>query len=744
MLVGYILTICSISSIETLRMPKDSSPTSQLQSSSSLSSTTAAPQLLTSSLTPLSSSVLSSSTQLPKLSSSKHSATQTSQSTKSWPNVGQHQGQQLTSTGGKQSGPINYYQYAQAPFYNFRSPMPSTTGSSSGSFSSLINNLISPFNKVISRRAANGKLFSLADQFNNPSSSNNNNALGSLEYSPSVANLEALNEAVNNVMLGFNGLQPQQANQLAGQLSSYLTGTDAGLKNGKKLLDFPKQWYKLLGEKLSGAGEAAYTATVPLKDTFMHTLKSFYSYIKPSRSQSSSSSPFADAANMVAAAAAAQESLLAGSLNGAGSQNQNNNNNNNNPKRRQSDSYSGYYYNINNKMPMPPTGSSINQQNYPTGRYHHGVYHGHHQHPQMQQSKSSMQPQGRLSSVSAKMNQIQSHGPNSGDMLTLDSQIHASSANGKHYYSSGHHMSKYSDPNIGKSPYDQVLNQVINAQIQGYNMNPKQPNALYQKSKEIFSRFTKKRVSYPQYNYNGNAGNSVPMMADYVHSYQPRLPSQTISKVANKLPTLPLIYNNGQQQQQQEQSQLKQSSSQQTSSHSQQPHHSQSKNSVKSASQAYYTQQPMNQNPFGIQPVYPPPSQPQSAGTASISSTSSPLSTITSVSMSMHQSIGTSYDNIDNVDPQHIQYLLPSNDKQMKNYLDELSGTGSSSSSSNNNNKNDLISSSSNNQESVVYYYDTQSIRQDQPNNQQSNNEPQSSTSQQQQDSEDSSNKKKK
>lgn len=683
---------------------------------------------------------LDSSTQLPKVASNKQSATQKSHLSKSWSNVNGHSssGQQLPSTGVKQSGPINYYQYAQAPFYNFRSPMPSSTGSSSGSFSSLINNLISPFNKVMSRRAANGKLFSLAEQFNNPST--NNNALGALEYSPSVANLEALNEAVNNVMLGFNGLQPQQANQLAGQLSSYLAGADAGLKNGKKLLDFPKQWYKLLGEKLSGAGEAAYTATVPLKDTFMHTLKSFYSYIKPSRSQSSSSSPFADAANMVAAAAAAQESLLAGSLNGASGQNQNSNGNNNNPKRRQSDSYSGYYFNINNnKMSMPPPGSSVNAQNYPTGRYNHGVYHGHHQQSQMQQSKSSMQqgPQGRLPSVNGKMNQIQSHGPNSGDMLTLDTQIHASSANGKHYYSSGHHMSKYSDPNIGKSPYDQVLNQVINAQIQGYNMNPKQPNALYQKSKEIFSRFTKKRVTYPQYNFNGNAGNSLPMMADYVHSYQPRLPSQTINKVANKLPTLPLIYNNGQQQ---EQSQLKQTNSQQQSAHAQQLQSHQSKNSVKSASQAYYTQQPINQNPFGIQPVYPPPSQPQSAGTASISSTSSPLSTITSVSMSMHQSIGTSYDNMDNVDPQHIQYLLPSNDKQMKNYLDEISG--SSSSSNSNNNKNDLISSSSNNQESVAYYYDAQSIRQDQPNNQQSNGE-QSSTSQQQ-DSEDSSNQKKK
>ncbi|OTF78641.1 hypothetical protein BLA29_010423, partial [Euroglyphus maynei] len=213
----------------------------------------------------------------------------------------------------------------------------------------------------MSRRVAGGKLFSLVDQFN--SNGNGNNVLANavaagsgLEYPGSVGNIEALNDAVNNVMMGLNGLQPNQANQLAGQLGSYLSaaaaasGIDANTKNGKKLIDFPKQWYKLLGEKLSGASEAAYTATVPLKESLMNTVKSFYSYIKPSRSQSAS--PFGDATNMIAAAAAAatsQDSLMTAaqnSLNAAtGGQNKNN------PKRRQSDSYTGYYYNNNINYP---------------------------------------------------------------------------------------------------------------------------------------------------------------------------------------------------------------------------------------------------------------------------------------------------------------------------------------------------------------------------------------------------------
>ncbi|KPM10890.1 hypothetical protein QR98_0094550 [Sarcoptes scabiei] len=275
------------------------------------------------------------------------------------------------------TGLINYFQFAQPPSYNYRQPFPSHQSSSS--FSSLMSNLLSPFNKVMSRRAAGNKLFSLADQFN-PKNLANFQAMknfqdGGGQYS--IGNIDALNEAVQNVMVGLNGLQPGQASQLAGQLGNYLSMVSSassvvnqqGNKQGKKLFEIPKHWYKLLGDKLSGASEAAYMATVPLKDSFMHTLKSFYSYIKPSRSQTES--PFGDPSQLLSsvasvassspssAASFAQDSTKLSKSITSKSTNQGMNQN---PKRRQSlDSYSTGYYS-NTKPNSPSSSANIHLQ----------------------------------------------------------------------------------------------------------------------------------------------------------------------------------------------------------------------------------------------------------------------------------------------------------------------------------------------------------------------------------------------
>ncbi|KAH9510694.1 hypothetical protein DERF_009203 [Dermatophagoides farinae] len=743
--------------------------TSAIDSSSddtSLSSTTAVP-LLSSSGSSLASTTVYST---PKASSYRSNHHQQEQK-KPWP---------------IQSGPINYYQLVKS--YNYPSPLPATSKSSpsqSSSISSLMSNIFSPFNKVMSRRVAGGKLFSLVDQFNSHGNSNNvlanaaaAAAAGSgLEYPGSVGNIEALNEAVNNVMMGLNGLQPNQANQLAGQLGSYLSaaaaasGIDASTKNGKKLFDFPKQWYKLLNEKLSGASEAAYSATVPLKESLMNTVKSFYSYIKPSRSQSSS--PFGDATSMIAeaaAAAASQDSLMTAAQNSLTSgQNQNN------PKRRQSDSYSGYYYNnINHPGKMIATSqqqhyqqayapqqlpSAAAYQQYSNGRYasHNGEYS-----PQSSLGYSNVkaQPTHQTSPVKSI----------NGEMIVMESQVSPSTV---------HNLKKQYIQYMGKQPiaatmnqpvfqmptqsssssseqqqsaakYDQMLSQMIQQSIkqsqqQLLNTNSpvssastpaaaigsKHPNALYQKSKEIISRFTKKRIPsqslQSQQQYAAATYNSIPMMNEY-GVFGQRLPSQTIAKVANKLPSLPLVYNSNSQQQQQRQQQQKTTSQQNTkqlqfSQQQQQSNRiestqslpssveSQQQSKAKNSQHSYYTQQPMNQSPYGIQPVYPPPQQQQQQHTSpqvipSSSSTVSPMITSTSVSISMHHSISSQYDDHDAGDQygdnmeqqQQVQYQPPSstNIDHLKSYLDvnnQNSNTGS-----------DI--SVQNNQGSVYYYYD--------------------------------------
>ncbi|XP_075585426.1 LOW QUALITY PROTEIN: uncharacterized protein LOC124494804 [Dermatophagoides farinae] len=749
--------------------------TSAIDSSSddtSLSSTTAVP-LLSSSGSSLASTTVYST---PKASSYRSNHHQQEQK-KPWP---------------IQSGPINYYQLVKS--YNYPAPIPATSKSSpsqSSSISSLMSNIFSPFNKVMSRRVAGGKLFSLVDQFNSHGNSNNvlanaaaAAAAGSgLEYPGSVGNIEALNEAVNNVMMGLNGLQPNQANQLAGQLGSYLSaaaaasGIDASTKNGKKLFDFPKQWYKLLNEKLSGASEAAYSATVPLKESLMNTVKSFYSYIKPSRSQSSS--PFGDATSMIAeaaAAAASQDSLMTAAQNSLTSgQNQNN------PKRRQSDSYSGYYYNnINHPGKMIATSqqqhyqqayapqqlpSAAAYQQYSNGRYasHNGEYS-----PQSSLGYSNVkaQPTHQTSPVKSI----------NGEMIVMESQVSPStvpqfektihSIYGQTTDRCHNESTSVSDANTiifiifgtttSAAKYDQMLSQMIQQSIkqsqqQLLNTNSpvssastppaaigsKHPNALYQKSKEIISRFTKKRIPsqslQSQQQYAAATYNSIPMMNEY-GVFGQRLPSQTIAKVANKLPSLPLVYNSNSQQQQQRQQQQK-TTSLPSSVESQQ----QSK--AKNSQHSYYTQQPMNQSPYGIQPVYPPPQQQQQQHTSpqvipSSSSTVSPMITSTSVSISMHHSISSQYDDHDAGDQygdnmeqqQQVQYQPPSstNIDHLKSYLDvnnQNSNTGS-----------DI--SVQNNQGSVYYYYDQPQQYQQQQQQQQQQHQQQSdqqSSSQQQQ-----------
>ena len=695
-----------------------------------------------------------------------------------------------------QSGPINYYQLAKS--YNYPSSLVSKSSPGQPpSLSSLMSNLFSPFNKVMSRRVAGGKLFSLVDQFNSNGNANNllANAAG-FEYPGSGGNLEALNDAVNNVMLGLNGLQPNQANQLAGQLGSYLSaaasasGIDASSKNGKKLLDFPKQWYKLLGEKLSGASEAAYSATVPFKESLMNTVKSFYSYIKPSRSQSAS--PFGDATSMIAAAAAAaasQDSLMTAaqnSLQAATSlQNQNN------PKRRQSDSYSGYYYNnINypNKMiaasqQQPHYQQAYAQQQLPSAaypQYSNGRYasHGGEYSPPSSSGYSNVKP---LSTHQASAVQ-----PINSEMMVMESQASPLTANNlkKQYIQymgkqpiattmnqpviqmPSQSTSSSSEQQQSAAKYDQMLSKMIQQSIQQTqqqllnNNSPatsastpqatgaKQPNVLYQKSKEIISRFTKKRIpsqslQSQSQQYAAATYNSIPMINEF-GGFGQRLPSQTIAKVTNKLPSLPLVYNTNSQQQQQNTQQLQFSKQQQQSNRIESTQNmpsvqSQQPTKSKNSQHSYYTKQPMNQSPYGIQPVYPSLQQQQqhTSPQGTSSSTASPMSTSTSVSISMHHSISSQYDDHDNdqygdnmeqlqQQQQQVQYQPQStNVDNLKSYLDTNPNLNTGS---------DI--SVQNNQGSVYYYYDQpQQYQHLQQQQQQQQSDQQLSSQQQQQQS---------
>lgn len=105
----------------------------------------------------------------------------------------------------------------------------------------------------------------------------------------SLASLNALNEAISSAMLGLGGSSPPAHQNTLNQVSSFLSANLG--KGSKKILDLPKQLYKAIGEKLSGAGEAAVSATLPLKDSLLGTLKSVYSYIKPARSSHAPDSP---------------------------------------------------------------------------------------------------------------------------------------------------------------------------------------------------------------------------------------------------------------------------------------------------------------------------------------------------------------------------------------------------------------------------------------------------------------------
>ena len=123
----------------------------------------------------------------------------------------------------------------------------------------------------------------------------NRNSLSVGEQQFNLNNIQAINDMIGSAVNAMGGnaaglaaIQPQllnAANQ-AGVMNQITTYFD----KGKRIFEIPKQLYKSIGEKISGASEVAVSASGTVKDSFMSSLKSFYNFLKPSRSSSSPAS----------------------------------------------------------------------------------------------------------------------------------------------------------------------------------------------------------------------------------------------------------------------------------------------------------------------------------------------------------------------------------------------------------------------------------------------------------------------
>ncbi|KAI2796082.1 hypothetical protein BLOT_016094 [Blomia tropicalis] len=169
-------------------------------------------------------------------------------------------------------------QYIQKPSYNIHSPIPSS------SINSLMNSIVGSFTNRMGKRS--GKINSLDNaMFTNLNAIPDSTMDSSGDQQFNMNNIQAINDMIGSALgtaLGpMQGQTPQINPTLMNSIGSFFS---SNLGKSKKILDLPKQLYKSLGEKISGAGEAAVSATVPIKESFLGTLKSFYSLLKPSRS----------------------------------------------------------------------------------------------------------------------------------------------------------------------------------------------------------------------------------------------------------------------------------------------------------------------------------------------------------------------------------------------------------------------------------------------------------------------------
>ncbi|KAH9402644.1 hypothetical protein TYRP_016177 [Tyrophagus putrescentiae] len=202
---------------------------------------------------------------------------------------------------------INQYngQYVQKPSTVYRSPLPSS------SLQSLMNSITSGFNlRPIGRRSGKGSpLDNALYSLNAIPDSTGGNVGAPGEFN--INNINAINEMIStalNTMNSAGGGNPMNPAGNAGVNSGLMStvgsflSSNIGKPSKKLLFEFPKAIYKSIGEKISGAGEAAVSATVPLKDSFFSTIKSFYSYLKPNRAGGGAQ---LTESNLAAAAAAA-------------------------------------------------------------------------------------------------------------------------------------------------------------------------------------------------------------------------------------------------------------------------------------------------------------------------------------------------------------------------------------------------------------------------------------------------------
>lgn len=182
----------------------------------------------------------------------------------------------ITSNGYYQFGkvPSHYLnEMGPKPSMNLRSPLPSS------SLNQLMNSFLSSFSRKMARRSGNVGSMDPNLLYNSiPGSSG-----APMEYN--MGNLNSLNEALGSAMFAMNDGMPLSTaaqSTVINQISSFLS-SNLG-KGGKRFFYLPKQLYKAIGDRLTGASEAAVVATTPIKDSLLGTLKSMYSYIKPSRS----------------------------------------------------------------------------------------------------------------------------------------------------------------------------------------------------------------------------------------------------------------------------------------------------------------------------------------------------------------------------------------------------------------------------------------------------------------------------
>lgn len=511
-------------------------------------------------------------------------------------------------------------QYIQKPSYNIHSPIPSS------SINSLMNSIVGSFTNRMGKRS--GKINSLDNaMFTNLNAIPDSTMDSSGDQQFNMNNIQAINDMIGSALgtaLGpMQGQTPQINPTLMNSIGSFFS---SNLGKSKKILDLPKQLYKSLGEKISGAGEAAVSATVPIKESFLGTLKSFYSLLKPSRSSQVDPSQYPSGLT------------------------QNDLNNISNMKRRQSfDPLQSFYY-----------GQSINGNQKPinwqqwanTFGYANAV-------PGVQQIYQQPSSQQASLQSAESQRQTQYSSPDGGMFIQQQQQ----------------QQQPMSNSDLAAAAVAVGQNMPYWTRIQSIDQQVAKESSphsgLYQRSKDLLSKLYRKvgtTQTPPIPQFPGQFLGHPPAQM------QQQLSSQTLAKVQSKLGTLPTNYNKVQQQQtqpQQQQQQQQQHNPQIVSqSWSQnQPQQQQQQSQLQPSISSYYTQQPVNGYPsypqlpqkYGGQPQ--PQQQQQTQGSqiqaigqqpvqhqyinlgqvAGTVASSTQSSLLTSTSVSISKSVSTSH-----------------------------------------------------------------------------------------------------